>query len=279
MIKSYKQINLCVALYQESDSGLKLSPAGSLLDFMSSVFGESPTATTANHKTCGHVLGCGLNTVRRLLASPSFLLHLSVSSSSSFLSSVWLGLPQPPFVRSPFTPSQSGRKECFTPGLQSCACQRRVCNPPPTLVSADLLFSSDTSTPVCSCLWALCRTWPRDGTGACTDVCRVFTGKNGDNNRNLKCFDALKNTRGVICSEITEHSHDRHGSNFSFCTVRSVSGLSCWFLRILSAAQCVFVSSSSLSLEVFKSQIRVCWREAAGKGRESAVPFVLQHGC
>lgn len=88
MIKSYKQINLCVALYQESDSGLKLSPAGSLLDFMSSVFGESPTATTTNHKTCGHVLGCGLNTVRRLLASPSFLLHLSVSSSSSFLSSV-----------------------------------------------------------------------------------------------------------------------------------------------------------------------------------------------
>lgn len=131
MIKSYKQINLCVALYQESDSGLKLSPGGSLLDFMSSVFGESPTATTANHKTCGHVLGCGLNTVRRLLASPSLLLHLSVSSSSSFLSSVWLGLPQPPFVRSPFTPSQSGRKECFTPGLQSCACQRRVCNPPP----------------------------------------------------------------------------------------------------------------------------------------------------
>lgn len=151
--------------------------------------------------------------------------------------------------------------------------------PPPTLVSADLLFSSDTSTPVCSCLWALCRTWPRDGTGACTDVCRVFTGKNGDNNRNLKCFDALKKTRGVICSEITEHSHDRHVSNFSFCTVRFVSGLSCWFLRILSAAQCVFVSSSSLSLEVFKSQIRVCWREAAGKGRESAVPFVLQHGC
>lgn len=175
--------------------------------------------------------------------------------------------------------SQSGRKECFTPGLQSCACQRRVCNPPPTLVSADLLFSSDMSTPVCSCLWALCRTWPRDGTGACTDVCRVFTGKNGDNNRNLKCFDALKKTRGVICSEITEHSHDRHVSNFSFCTVRFVSGLSCWFLRILSAAQCVFVSSSSLSLEVFKSQIRVCWREAAGKGRESAVPFVLQHGC
>lgn len=151
--------------------------------------------------------------------------------------------------------------------------------PPPTLVSADLLFSSDTSTPVCSCLWALCRTWPRDGTGACTDVCRVFTGKNGDNNRNLKCFDTLKNTRGVICSEITEHSHDRHGSNFSFCTVRFVSGLSCWFLRILSTAQCVFVSSSSLSLEVFKSQIRVCWREAAGKDRESAVPFVLQHGC
>lgn len=190
---------------------------------------------------------------------------LTFTSSSS--PSVSLSLPLLPF--SPRCDSdchslllwealshQSGRKECFTPGLQCCACQRRVCNPPPRF-NRPVVFS-DTSTPVC--LWALCRMWPRDRTRACTDVCRVFTGKNGGKNRNLKCFDTLKNTGVVVCPERLlllrdqwKHSHDRHVSEFTFCAVTFVSGplvlisvyLICGTVRL-----CVLVTSFSWCVQV-----------------------------
>lgn len=78
MIKSHKQINLCVALYQESDSGLKLSPGGSLLDFRSLVFGG---ISNNNNNNKPQILQSCVRTCSEysLLSSPSLLLLHRVS--------------------------------------------------------------------------------------------------------------------------------------------------------------------------------------------------------